>query len=173
MRRLVPVVVVAGLVALLPSCGGGGGSGPSAVATPPADCVQTVLVQGNADLDAGTALGQEFTVTSTAATRLDVIVDWTFAQSPIGVYVFQGACNLDQFLARTCNFLVQSEISSRKPRLASVTNVPAGTYTLLIANFGSLNESLAAQIVLSSATCPALGTAGLGSASGSWKPLGK
>jgi len=134
--------------------------------------MQTVLFQGNADLEAGFAAGQEFTVPSPPAGRLDVVVDWTFAQTPLGIYVFQGTCNLDQFAARTCNFLLASEPSQAKPRLASVSNAPAGTYTLLIANFGSLNESLAAQIVLRSATCPALAAApAQASMAGSWPPL--
>jgi hypothetical protein len=162
MKRSGAVVLLAACAALLPSCGGGGSgaSGPSAVASPPADCMQTVLFQGNADLAAGTAVGQEFTVGSTVATRLDVIVDWTISQSPIGVYVFQGACNLDQFLARTCTFLLVSEPTLAKPRLGTVRTIAPGTYTLLIANFGGFNESLAAQIILSSATCPALGQGG-------------
>jgi hypothetical protein len=156
MKRSGAVVVVAACAALLPSCGGGGSSTPTPVGTTP-ECMQTVLFQGNADLDAGFAAGQEFTVTSTVATRVDVIVDWTFAQSPMGVYVFSGTCNLDQFTARTCNFLIASEPTATKPRRASANNVAPGTYTLLIANFGTFNESLAAQVILSSATCPALG----------------
>jgi hypothetical protein len=158
MSRLAAMVLAASAAALLTGCGGGGGaSGPTAVATP-ADCTRTVLFQGNADLEAGFAAGQEFTVTAT--TRLDVVVDWTFNQSPMGIYVFQGTCNLDQFTARTCNFVVASEPSVSKPRRASAPNVAPGTYTLLIANFGTLNESLAAQVVASSATCPALGRTG-------------
>jgi hypothetical protein len=90
--------------------------------------------------------------------RLDVILDWTFADSPIGVYVAQGGCSLDQFNARTCNFLIRSEGGS-KPRRVSASSVAAGTYTFMVANFGSRDESFSTQVILSSSSCPALTSA--------------
>src|SRR5689334_6568814 len=65
---------------LLPSCGGGGSSTPTPVASPsatPAACSQTILFQGNGVVSAGGAAGQEFTVPATADTRIDVAVDWS------------------------------------------------------------------------------------------------
>jgi hypothetical protein len=141
---------------LLPSCGGGGTAPTTPSSTTP--CSQTLLFQGAAAVGAGFAAGQDFSVTSTADTRLDVIVDWTSTASAIGVYAFtKDSCTLDQFLARTCTFLLKSEPSSAKPRRVSAT-VAVGTYTLVIANLGTLDESVAAQIVLSDSTCaPLLG----------------
>jgi hypothetical protein len=165
--------VVALAAVLLPSCGGGG-SGTTPVTTPPttlAPCTQTVLFQGGGPIGGGVAAGQDFSVSSTVATRLDVIVDWTSATSLIGVYVFQGACNIDQFNARACNFIIRSEPSTAKPRRVSAANVAQGNYTLVIANFGSLDESVATQIILSSVTCPALASGGIGSSAGPWPPL--
>jgi hypothetical protein len=86
---------------------------------------------------------------------VDVTVDWTFASSTIGVYlVSANSCNIDQFNARACNFLIRSE-SGAKPRKVSASNVAVGAYELLIANFSDQDDSGTAQIVLSSATCPA------------------
>jgi hypothetical protein len=88
-----------------------------------------------------------------------VTVDWTFAASPIGVYVVTaGSCSLSQFNAQTCTFLARSETTT-KPRKISVANLAAGNYELLLANAGQ-DESLSVQLVLSSATCPAFATTG-------------
>ncbi len=70
----------------------------------------------------------------------------------------QGACNLQQFNARSCNFLLRSD-TGPKPRRVSAPNVAAGSYSLLIGNFGSQNESVSTQVVLSSSTCPPLAAA--------------
>jgi hypothetical protein len=87
-------------------------------------------------------------------------VDWTFAASVIGVYVVPaGTCTLDQFNARTCNFLVRSETTT-KPRKLSTSNFAAGSYTLLIANFATQDESLSLQLFSKTETCPALAGSG-------------
>ena len=92
-----------------------------------------------------------------AAGRVDITVDWTFAASPIGVYFVQGACSLDQFNARSCNFLSRSEPGGAKPRRLSIPNVAAGTYSLVVANFASVDEAVSIQVFRRSETCPAAG----------------
>jgi hypothetical protein len=116
------------------------------------------LFQGNGVVAAGGAAGQEFTVPSNADTRLDVAADWSSPSSLIGVYVISGACGLDAFNARTCTFLLRSEPSSVKPRVLSASNIAPGTYTLVVADFTSFDESIAVQILLSNAGCPAVVT---------------
>lgn len=151
------------IAVLLPSCGGGGGG--TTTATPPttlAACMQTVLFQGSAPVPVSTGVIQDFSVTSTVATRLDVLVDWTSSSSPIGVYVTQGACSSSQLNAGQCTFLIRSDPSTQKPRRVSASNVAPGAYTLVIANFGTLDEAVAAQVVLSSTTCPPLAGAEAG-----------
>jgi hypothetical protein len=131
---------------------------PSPSATPVASCSQTILFQGNGGVAAGGAAGQDFTVPATADTRLDVAADWSSPSSLIGVYVISGACTVDAFNARTCTFLLRSEPSSVKPRVLSASNVAPGNYTMVIADFTSFDESVAIQIVLSNAGCPAVVT---------------
>jgi hypothetical protein len=105
--------------------------------------VRTILLTGSLALPSSTVDAEPFGVPSTGT--LDVTVDWTFPASPIGVYVVRGGCDLDQFNARSCNFLTRSE-SGAKPRTLSLPNVTAGDYFLLIANFADEDESLSLQI---------------------------
>jgi hypothetical protein len=155
---------VALLAVLLAGCGSGGGS--TTTATPPttmAPCMQTVLFQGSSAVASGTGVLQDFTVTSTVTTRLDVTVDWTSAASAIGVYVTQGTCSPAQLNAGACTFFLRSDPSLMKPRRVTGTVAPGG-YTFVIANLGAFDESVSAQLVLSSATCPPLASAGAPSA---------
>jgi hypothetical protein len=70
-----------------------------------------------------------------------------------------GGCSIDQFNAKTCTFLVRSEITT-KPRKLSVPNTAAGNYELLVANFGTQDESISGQVILSGSTCPAFAVGG-------------
>jgi hypothetical protein len=97
-----------------------------------------------------------------SAGRLDVILDWTFADSLIGLYVVRGGCSLEQFNNRTCDFVLRSEPTSAKPRRVSASNVPAGSYSQLVANYSEQDESLSTQIFLKSESCPPLATNGDG-----------
>jgi hypothetical protein len=138
----------------LPYWGCGGSSSPSsptAVATPE-PCTQTTLLQQSGIITSSTLFSLPVTVAT--AGRLDLTVDWTFATNPVGLYLVQGSCTLDQFNARTCTYLLRVETSA-KPKKASVSVTP-GTYSMLVANFGPQQDSGVAQAVLSSATCPAV-----------------
>jgi hypothetical protein len=89
--------------------------------------------------------------------RLDVTLDWTHTSSEIGFYLVPvNTCTADEFNARACNFLIQSEPSPTKPRTISKSNFNAGNYRWLIANFSSEKESVSLQIVLSKGDCPAI-----------------
>jgi hypothetical protein len=163
------VAGVATLAAMLsPACGGGGSSPstpsatPAAAAPTPVACTQSFLFQGSGSVPAETLVGSPVVVGT--AGRLDVILDWTFADSDIGVYVAQGSCDIGQFNARTCNFVIRSE-SGAKPRKVS-SSVSAGTYLFLIANYASREESASTQVILSSSGCPGL-TSNAAIASGS------
>jgi hypothetical protein len=153
---------IAGLLMALwlPACGGS--STPTTAATPaptPTPCTQTIVLQVSGAVPAST-LGRRAFSAATAG-RLDVTVDWTFATSPIGVYlVTAGGCPIDLFNAQACTFLTRSETAT-KPRKISVPNVAAGNYELLVANFEeNQDESISGQVVLSSSTCPPFGLAG-------------
>jgi hypothetical protein len=147
------------LALLLPACGGS--STPTTPATPaptPTPCTQTTLIQVDGAVPAFSLA--RVALSANASGRLDVTVDWTFATSPIGVYVVAaGTCTIAQFNADTCTYLARSE-TTVKPRKFSVANVTAGNYELLAANFSDVDESISGQVVLSSATCPAFASTG-------------
>jgi hypothetical protein len=144
------------LLAFVVSCGGGDDTViPPPPSPTPTPCTQTSVFGPVAGQVPANTLDTE-SFTTNASGRVDVFLDWTFSDSPIGVYVVQGGCNLDQFNARSCNFLIRSEPPGTKPRRVSASNVAPGTYGLLIANFADVQESLSTQVFLSSASCPPL-----------------
>ncbi len=141
------------LALLLPACGGSSSPTPLPTPTP---CSQTAPVVINGPIPAR-GLGR-VTVSAPTSGRLDITMDWTFATSAIAFYVVSaGTCPIDAFNAGTCTFVGRSETTA-KPRKFSV-NVSAGSYELLVAVFSTQDESVSGQVVLSSATCPALAVA--------------
>ncbi len=154
-RAVSPSLVLGFALAALTGCGGGSDT-PTTPATPtPAPCTQSSLFgPAGGSVPARTIV--LVPLTTSAAGRVDVVLDWTFPTSPMGVYLVQGGCSVDQFNIRTCSFLIQSEPNGVKPRRVSASNVAPGAYTLLIANFATVDESASTQVFLSSATCPPL-----------------
>lgn len=124
--------------------------------TPPgAACTRTVISAEQGPLGAESLASSPFR--TDAPGRLEVIVDWTFPSSLIGVYVVSGPCSFEQWADRSCQFLVRSEPSAAKPRrAASDATVAPGSYTLLLANYSSEPESLAFQVVLAQGNCAPL-----------------
>jgi hypothetical protein len=155
MRSFLSLTSAAALAGVLGGCGDsvtGPKGGPSP--TPPVACTQAVVYQDQGQIPAKIVAELAFNTTVTA--RLDVIVGWTHADSPIGVYVVPAnSCDIRAFNARTCNFLIQSE-SGAQPRKVSAASVAPGSYDLLIANFATRDESVSTQVISSTSTCPAI-----------------
>jgi hypothetical protein len=86
---------------------------------------------------------------STSATgTLNVSVDWTSSANDIDIVVTRGSCNCDQIIAETCDDVAESTSTTAKPETLNVPNHPAGSYTLLVANFGDSPESGSYRITL-------------------------
>ncbi len=165
--RTTRVLVLAGLASVvigLAGCGGDGGPGqcppgqvgvPPNCMPPPPVCTQSTIYSDSGPVDAGTLLFFDFPVLE--AGRLDMTLDWTHASSPMGLYLVPaGTCTLNEFNARTCNFLVRSEPPGPKPRRVSAQNLAAGNYRWMVGNFSDVKESAALQIVLSKGQCAPL-----------------
>jgi hypothetical protein len=124
-----------------------------------------VLERRNVSLQPSFAFGEFFT-TDRAGT-IDANVDYTFATSPIVVWIARGQCTADQFGAGACDFAATSFAGS-KPRRVSVTNAPAATYTLIVGNGGSEAESVSYQVILTPSAASAA-SAGAPSFEGGWR----
>jgi uncharacterized lipoprotein YbaY len=130
-----------------------GDSGPT---TPTPTTI--VVAQGSAVLaDVLTALVQDrpcdslaFAAFTTAAPgTLEATVDWTFGTNDVDVAIVPGACNCGLAMAEQCqNELASASSTTAKPERISVPNFAAGSYTLVIANFGPAQESVSYQVTL-------------------------
>jgi hypothetical protein len=134
------------------------GTAPTCVAIPP-PCTQTTIYNEAEPMPPQTLVYFDFSVPDTG--RLDITLDWTFARSPVGFYLVPAnTCTLEEFNARSCNFLIRSEPPATKPRKLSQASFAAGNYRWLTGTFGEENESGSLLIVLSKGTsCPALTSA--------------
>ena len=164
-RRTLALAAGLAFALTLGACGGSSGSdcnkNPTGPGCPPPPttlpaCTQSVVSSGTGTLEARTLRFDQFSVPDTG--RLDITVDWTFASSRIGVFLVPAnTCNtVDEFNARSCNFLVRSEPSTVKPRKISTPNFAAGNYKWIFGNFSTSDESVSFQIVLSKGSCAAL-----------------
>ena len=132
-------------------CGGGGGGTP----LPPAP-VRTMIQQGNFTLasladaqDAGLPLDAGRTDFSTSGTgTLEVTVNWTFSSNAVGFGIYQGSCSFNSWYANACNQVAIRTLTNAKPATLTQPSLPAGAYTLIIANGGPGAESGTYQIFL-------------------------
>ncbi len=156
-KSYVLVFLGAALVAGLPGCGGSSSPTAPPVTTPtPVPCTQTKVYGDVGFTPARTLIFDNFAVPNNG--RLDITLDWTLATSPIGFYLVPvlTCLTVEEFNARTCNFLVRSEPSAAKPKKISLPNFSAGNYTWIVANYSEDIEAANLLINLSTSTCPAL-----------------
>lgn len=157
--RLLPLAASSVCVAVsLAGCGGSSPTPftPTPVVATPVPCTRDTLFQASGSLPPNTADFESFTTTTTG--RVDVSLDWTFPSSKMGIGVAQGPCSLAQLQAGACTLLLQLT-SPTKPLKGSAPNVGPGTYGLIILNANSVEESVSAQVVLSSSSCPTAASA--------------
>src|SRR5260221_8615140 len=114
-KRCRSYLAAAAVAASLGACGGPTqpklcpagqtGTPPDCKPTPP-PCTQTGVEAGSEAAKARTLYYFDFSVPDSG--RLDVTMDWTIPASPIGIYLVPvNTCTLDEFNARSCNFLVR------------------------------------------------------------------
>lgn len=162
------------LAALLVACGGGDPppTTPTVVSPPPPAPVSNIVTQGNGSL--GSKILGPVPFTTTQAGTLSVTVDWTFPSNDVDLFVVRGTdpCTVATFNNRTCAFLSTAESATQKPERLTINSLPAGAYTLYVANFGATDESVAWQVVLTTGgTGSSRSTSGSGGSSGTKGPL--
>jgi hypothetical protein len=77
------------------------------------------------------------------------------ATNDIDVFLARGNCTFEQFITEQCTISAASTSTTAKPERVRLANQPAGTYTLVVANFGPQDESIAYQAVFTSGTAAA------------------
>ena len=128
----------------LAACGGDSPSAPTAPPTAPPP-QRTLVAQGSrSDIPpfAEGNLAFVVLVQTTATGTLEATVDWTFASNKVVLAWASGNCGQSP----DCTPLFQ-DAALNKPKTLSAPNLAAGTYSLVIANLGTTNESVSYQVV--------------------------
>jgi hypothetical protein len=144
-RRLAIAGLLVTVAMGLPGCGGGGGGGTTSTPVPQRRQIAAFNFTAAAQFDLARG---EFTTSATGT--LEATCDWTFASNDIDIGVYRGSCSFNQFLALQCTVLAESTSATAKPERVSAANVPAGTYTLIVASLGNTAESGNCQVFLTS-----------------------
>ena len=136
----------------LPGCGAAPTFDPLAFGTPQ----RRLLTQGSQSNipPASTSNGAVFAVvirfqapaisTTSIDGTLEAIVDWTFPSNPMAVAWGRGDCTQNP----SCDLVAQNAQTATKPKSVTAVNQPPGTYSFLVANLGTSNESISYQIYL-------------------------
>ena len=139
LKKLSSVVIL-----IFVSCGDDNPTRTTTTSAPPQP-VTTLISQGSTSL-------RSFFVTiphrNDARGDVEFIVDWTFEESFLWIYVTDGFCTADQFRQDACPFRVRSETRQPKPRRLRVANREAGQMSLIVWNVGEIDESISWQGLL-------------------------
>jgi hypothetical protein len=134
--RLRLLLALGALAAMLPACG---------ITYLVPDLSPTVIAEGSkSDIppfqtDAVFVVVVKTTVTGT----LEGTVDWTLASNPVAISWHRGDCTQNP----NCEVMSQNTTTS-KPKTVTAANASAGTYSLVVMNLGTTNESISYRIVL-------------------------
>ena len=143
----------------LPACKGntGGFTNATPPVTTPA-CERTTVLQRASALPANGYVYLTFATTQVG--RLEVTVDWTFAASPISVYLVEEACTIEHLTSGgNCAVLTFSQ-SGPKPRRATHFAAGPGRFALIVTNGGEVDDSVSMQVTLASTGCPTITSTG-------------
>jgi hypothetical protein len=167
-RRNLALATAVAVALLLGGCGGESGgcannpTGPGCQPSPSPSPVVTrnpvVIDAGEGSLPVLVALFRTLATTETGS--LDVVVDWTFATNDVDIFLARGDCSFDQFVAGGCTIAAAATSTTTKPERVRLANQPAGTYTLIVPNFGPGDESISYQVIFTPGTTAASASGG-------------
>ena len=173
-RQTLKLTAGLALAVMLGACGGGGPAGPESLPPtppPPTPRPPFTLDRGEGSLPALVALFRSVVTTETGA--LDVFVDWTFAANDIDVFLARGTCSFEQFRNDQCSFAASATSASSKPERLRLDNQPAGTYTVIVANFGPGDESISYHVMLAPGASAASASAARGASASRMDKVGR
>ena len=140
-----------GCALVLPGCGGSSGGSTSPTTTPtPRPTVRNVVLQssfsGLEPFDTSEMLWFDAFITN-ATGDVDITVDWTFASNDVDVFLARGtvaqaqspACQEDR---PECPLELVAQVTTlSKPEVLRISGLAAGSYLVVVVNFGTTNES--------------------------------
>jgi hypothetical protein len=135
---------------LLTGCGSSNPTTPTVPTPPP--IVKSLVKQGSVPGQPESTVAA-INFTTTKAGTLTATVDWTFATNQMEMALAKGTntCfsnNNFDFNLCTNDVVSATSADGSKPKLLTVGSLPAGTYTLYVANLGPNAESWSFQIFL-------------------------
>jgi len=103
--------------------------------------VTRVVIQG---AFSGLGVNELVPISFTTVERgtLDVMVDWTFTEDNVEIYLGEGLCTIEEINAGACAFGALSESRTAKPERVALANAAPASYTLYIGNRGPREEAV-------------------------------
>lgn len=82
-------------------------------------------------------------IKTTVTGALEGTVDWTIASNPVAIAWHSGDCTQNHGCAQ-----LSANATTSKPKTVTTANASAGTYSLIVMNLGTTNESISYRITL-------------------------
>lgn len=105
-----------------------------------------MVLQGSQDFPAN--WHYEWWFATARAGTLEITVDWTYPDSTVWVRLAQGKCDEEMLRAGGCQWLIQSLVSTPKPRVLTLPNSAPGQYTLYVYSGAKQPESVSYLVAL-------------------------
>ena len=144
------------LLALLAGCGDGGSVVTAPTPAPPTPAAPTpapatLVTQGQQALEAPKAVGgtrvANWDFTTPVAGTLEVTISYLRGDSRVLVWVTDRPCSSPQFERDDCFYLAKS-LEGANPRRLTAAGVPAGPYSLFVANDGPNDEQIGYRVTV-------------------------
>ncbi len=144
-RTFIRVVLILSMAGGLATCGGGGSSTPTPVASTPTQTVRTVLGNTTFELRPGSATFKSYD--NPPIGTMDATLDWSNAANQLDFYATDGRCpGFPDLQAGRCTVLARAE-GAGKPKRVTFSNTAANAvYNFWIYNRGTTIESGAVEI---------------------------
>jgi hypothetical protein len=128
------------------ACGGSSNSTPTAPPTPVPTPVPApeLIAQGNS-VPICAECGLWLYIFPRVTGRVTITVDYTYPDTPVGLWVSPGHCTYEASVAQQCSWIVRSFVNE-KPRKV-IQTLSAGEHTLVIDNFSKRDETVSFQVV--------------------------